>query len=78
MGQEEIYNYLKEKKEPLSRTEIADATGVNKLLVSSLLNKLVKAKEVDYVELDRIQAMERTGHLGKHKVRQRMRLFYAI
>ena len=70
MAQQEVIELLEKNKEPLSRTEIANKLGMDKLRVSHSLQRLEKAREVKVIEINRQQAMER------YNCKRRMRLYY--
>ena len=76
MGQGEIIELLSKMKVPLSRKEIADLLGDSPDKVTKRLSKLVTYHEVQFIEINRKEAMKRTEHLGKSKVKQRMRLYF--
>lgn len=73
MGQSEIIELLEKANKPLARCEICALLGEDGSKISHTLKKLVKYKEVKYVELDRSQIAEFYG--GK-KPKRRMKLYY--
>ena len=68
--QEKIIKLLEKKKEPLSRTEIANILKRTPISVSKTLRVLLKHDEIKCIEIDRIVAYE------KYKPKKRMRLYY--
>ena len=59
MGQEEVMEILKNSKSPLSRTEIAKLLKIEPPeKVSDILTKLIKHREVRFIELDRRLALK--------------------
>lgn len=77
MGQGEIFEILKNKKIPLSASEIIDEmlktnSDCNVKGVFVLLGKLIKHNEIKYLEIPRGLAMKR------YNSKRRMRLYYVI
>lgn len=70
MAQEEVIQILKKENKPLSRTEIADKLGMDKLRVSHAIQRLEKGNDIKIIEINRQQAMER------YHCKRRMRLYY--
>lgn len=61
MSQEEIINFLKTQKEPLTSGEIAELMNRSKTIISRTIRTLLKYNDVSYLEIDRIKAMKRCG-----------------
>ena len=61
MGQLEILKCLEKHKKPISRKQISKETDYDVTKVSHLVKKLLKRKEIKYIELDRIQAGKMLG-----------------
>lgn len=61
MGQQEVINFLKKQKEPLTGGEIAKGMHERAEKISRFLTKLVKNNEIKYKELDRNEAFRRCG-----------------
>ncbi len=81
MGQEEILRFLEEMPEPLTRLEIADELKENPIKISKILSRLVNGGDVDYIELDRLEAIEMTKQKNgtwDNFVKRKIRLFYAV
>lgn len=70
MGQEEVIEYLKKERKPLSRKEIADGLKENVNKISHILNSLLKWEEIKCIEIDRLEAKEKYGCF------HRMNLYY--
>jgi DNA-binding MarR family transcriptional regulator len=70
MGQSEVIEFLKQKKEPLSAGEIAKAMCENPSKIGAILSRLLKHDEVLFIEIDRLQSMKRCG------CKKRIRLYY--
>lgn len=67
MAQSDIIKLLNTKAKPLSRTEIAELLGETPTKISAILRRLLKYKEIKYIELDRVEAMDKYG--CKHRMR---------
>ena len=70
MPQEDVLKVLEKVKRPLSRTEIAQMLQEDICLVSHLIARLIKGRDIKIIEIDRNQAME------KFHCKRRMRLYY--
>lgn len=76
MGQQEVYSFLKKQKEPMLASEIAEKMNESKKLIHKNLKRLIEIGDILYKEIDRNEAMALTSHLGKKKIKQRVRLYY--
>jgi DNA-binding MarR family transcriptional regulator len=56
MGQIEIIDFLSEKKEPLSRMQIAEGLNEDLTKISHLIRKLIDNGDVKYIEVSRFEA----------------------
>ena len=73
MGMEEVITFLKNNgKKPLSRTEIAEGLKEDPNKISVIINKLLKWREIEAIEIDRIEAKK------KYNCYRRMCLYIAI
>lgn len=70
MSQSNIIELLEKESEPLSMGEIADMLKANYSKVVKDINKMIKYKEIKYLEIDRLEAMK------KYHCRRRMRLYF--
>lgn len=70
MTQEQVIEYLKKQKEPKSRGEIAEAISKTPDVVGKTVRQLLKYKEIQCIEINRLQAMQKFNRRG------RMRLYY--
>ena len=70
MGQQEIIEYLKSSKYPMTRKEIAKGLNIDECKVSKIIERLVSFDEVSVIELHRLVAMK------FYKVKRKLRLFY--
>jgi len=70
MGQEEVYQTLKQIGKPLSAKEIAEAINCSMKIVFDSLNRLLKYGEVSIIEIPRGKAMR------LYHSKRRMRLYY--
>lgn len=76
MGQEETYIALEKAKRPLSRREIADITKERDVVISKHLKQMIKAREVIFIELDRIKVKDYCEKNKIPRVKQRMKLYF--
>jgi hypothetical protein len=67
MGQEEIQKALENAPTPLLTREICVIIKCNQKEVSKDLSKMLKYKEVDFIELDKDISLKKFG--CKHKLR---------
>jgi hypothetical protein len=75
MGQSEIIELLKKEIEPIGVKEITlkltgDCSLSHYTKISNDINKMLKYKEVFYIEINRFEAMKR------FKCKRRLRLYY--
>jgi len=70
MGQEEVLKVLEKAKIPLAVSEIAELLSERTCKISLTLSKLLKYSEIEFIEIDRVEAMKRYG--CKH----RMKLYF--
>lgn len=70
MGQQEVIDFLKKQKEPLSAGEIAFFMKENPSKISRIIRKLLDYKEIHAIEIDRQIAMD------KYNCRKRMQLYF--
>lgn len=70
MTQQEIIDVLKKSGKPLSRSEIAKELNADKILVSHSINRLIYARDIKVIEIDRHQALK------LYRCKRRMRLYY--
>ena len=70
MGQQEIFELLEGRDEPLARREIAELLEITEISVSLIIRKLLKHNDVDFIELDKNEAMR------KFNCKRRMRLYF--
>jgi len=71
MVQQQVIDFLKKAKEPKALGEIIEGIGnCNKRKVTRAIKKLLIYEEIECIEIDRFQAMERCG------CKRRMRLYY--
>lgn len=70
MTQEDIINVLKKNKKPMSRGEIAKELKQAGSLISHSIKRLINARDIKIVELNRYQAME------LYHCKRRMRIYY--
>lgn len=70
MGQEEVIKFLEKQKNPLSSGEIASAMNENKNKISVIISKLLKHGEINYIEINRLKALDNYG------CKRRMKLYY--
>lgn len=76
MGQLEVYQILERSDKPMSRSEIAIKGNMDPIVVSKALKKLVKSKEVSYMELDRIKVKDYCLERNINRVKQRMKIYF--
>jgi len=74
MGQGEIIDFLKECQEPVTRRQIAEGIDCDPIKVSHILPKLLKSKEVDFIEHAREEASELVGYM----LLRRTRFFFLV
>lgn len=72
MGQGEIIEFLKTIDEPISSRHIAEALNISHILVCNSLSKLLKYKEVQFIELSQEEARKKYNY----KVTRRLRFYY--
>ena len=70
MGQSDILEVLEKAKEPLSRGQIAQILNFDLVKVSHSISRLIKARDIKVIEINREQAMK------KYKCKHRMLLYY--
>jgi hypothetical protein len=70
MGQSEILKLLEKEPEPLPVGIIAKKLEEDQKKISKLLSKLLQFNEVDFLEIDRLEAMD------KYKCKRRLRLWF--
>lgn len=73
MSQVEILELLQKSDEPLTRTQIAEQLGQDRIKVSHLLQKLIKCNDITFVEYDRHETSKRTNM----KIDRRTRFYFA-
>lgn len=61
MGQEDIIKLLEKETKPLTRKEIAELLEENASKISRILQTLLKFNEINYIEIDRKEAMKSYG-----------------
>lgn len=74
MGQGEVIDFLKECDEPVTRRQIAEGIDCDPIKVSHILPKLLKSKEVDFIEYAREKASELVGYI----LLRRTRFFFLV
>ncbi len=74
MGQSEVIEFLKICDKPVTRKEIAEGIECDPCRVSYLLKKLLRFKEVDFIEHSRKTASEMVGYL----LMRRTRFFFLV
>ena len=74
MGQGEVIDFLKECEEPVTRRQIAKGIDCDPVSVSHILPKLLKSKEVDFIEYAREKASELVGYI----LLRRTRFFFLV
>jgi Mn-dependent DtxR family transcriptional regulator len=72
MSQSQIIDYLKKQKEPVSRLKIATDLKEDPSKISNCLKKLIKHKEVGFIELDYKQAQK------KHNLKRRCKEYFLM
>jgi transcriptional regulator of NAD metabolism len=70
MSQEKILEILEKNKKPMSRSEIAITLSASLSLISHNIARLIKAKDIKIIEIDREQALK------IYHCKRRMRLYY--
>jgi len=70
MSQTEVIDLLERVKKPLSVGEISKMLNENPFKISNHLRKMLKYSEVNFIEIDRIKAME------NYNCKRRMRLWF--
>lgn len=73
MSQTDILNILNKSTIPLNRGQIADRSKMSPSLVSHTLTRLMKAKDISCIEVDRNQAARL---LNSKSPLRRMRFYY--
>ena len=73
MGQGEIIEVLKRSRKPLNRGQIAERTGLDPVLVSHTLKRLLKWCDIECIEVDRNQAARM---LNSKSPLRRMKFYY--
>ena len=74
MGQGEVIDFLKDCDKPVTRREIAEGIDCDPIKVSHILPKLLKTKEIDFIEHARERASELVGYI----LLRRTRFFFLI
>lgn len=74
MGQGEVIDFLKECDKPVTRREIAEGINCDPISISHIIPKLLKSKEVDFIEHTREKASELVGYI----LLRRTRFFFLI
>lgn len=74
MSQQQILDLLQKKKEPLSRSQIAEQLNQDPIKVSHLLCKLIDTNEISFKEFDRHKASE----MNNVTVYRRTRFYFVI
>lgn len=72
MSQAQIINLLLETKRPMFRTEIAVALNLSPALITKRLARLLKFKEISFIEINGRTAWE------KYKIKRRTRLYFVV
>jgi len=70
MSQQDVIEILEKTKEPLSVSDIARLIDDDTYKISKELTRMLKYKEVCFIEIDRFKAME------KYNCKRRMRLWF--
>ena len=70
MSQQDVIEILEKMKGPVSVSDIAKLINDDAYKVSKELTRMLKYKEVSFVEIDRFEAMER------YNCKRRMRLWF--
>ena len=70
MSQEEVIDLLQKMKEPIAVSDIAKMIEDDAYKISKELNKMLKYNEVNFIEIDRFEAMK------KYNCKRRMRLWF--
>jgi len=70
MGQADVIEVLKKNKKPLSAREISEIIECNVYAVNPILNKLLKFKEIRFIEVGRKEANL------KYNSKRRLRIYY--
>lgn len=73
MGQNEILILLEKVKKPLSRKEISDMLNERPEKITNILKDLLRFNEIDFIELNRIEAKEKYGDKAPFR---RMRIYF--
>lgn len=74
IGQAEVVDFLKECEKPVTRKQIAEGIDCDPILVSHILNNLLRFKEVDFIEHPRDKASELVGYM----LLRRTRFFFLV
>ena len=72
MSQSQIIEYLKKQKEPVSRLKIAIDLNEPPPKISNCLRKLIKHKEVGFIELDYKKAQK------KYNLKRRCKEYFIL
>ena len=70
MSQSEVLELLKKEIEPITVREMSIKLNDSYIKISKDINKMLKYKEVCFIEMDRVEALK------KFKCKRRVRLFY--
>ncbi len=73
MSQSEVLEILKKHSKPVSRRQIADELKDDPIKISKALARLLIAKEIKCIEMDRYQTAK---ILGLKKIHRRTRFYY--
>ena len=74
MGQQEVIDYLIKEGKPLSASQIAEAIGKSISSVCFALSRMLKFKEITFIEIDRSEAKA----LLNNCIKRRMRLYSVV
>lgn len=72
MSQTKIIKVLKESNKPLSSKEIAEMLNESHSKVCVLLNRMLKRKDIEYIEIDRWKARLL---FNDNNIKRRMKLY---
>jgi len=70
MSQEEVLSILEKSDKPLARIDIAKLLNKNPVIISHAITQLIKFHEINFIEIDRIEAMK------LYKCKRTMKLYY--
>jgi len=76
MGQQEVIDFLMEQDKPVSRGQISNGMDLEPTYVSHILNKLLKWKEIECIEVNRNQAIKLLKLKSPFKGVRRRRFYY--